>query len=1001
MVKPKVIIRLLFVTLFFVNSASAQQVGGLRGVVRDKDFESVLPGAEVLIADTGEKTKTDEYGNYVFREVPEGTYTIVFSSDGYTRQVRADVVVTAGAMKDLNADLSGEFTEMEEFIVQDLQLGGGTEIALLQLRMDAPALMDSISSDLMSQAGASDAADALKLVSGATVQNGKYAVVRGLPDRYVNSQLNGVRLPTADADKRAVQLDQFPSDIIESVQVSKTFTPDQQGDASGGAVNIMLKDIPEQAGVNLKLGTGYKSNVTGENDFLSYDGGGINFFGDDDRDMPSSGLRPESTVGISKEDAPMEYNWSVSGGGKFELDDGTLIGGYGNLFYDKGGSHSDDGIDDEYWIEDPGDSMTPQYSQGKPSGRDHYTSLYDVTTSTEELQWGGLGMLGIEFDEHKFGFLYNYTRTTEDKAILAEDTRGKATLNDYYPDVYDESYQDYDHTDINHPGNSKEGKDAAPYQRIQTLEYTERTVESFQLSGEHNLPDFDVDFVDWMSFDKPIFDWLVSFNSSRQYQPDKRMFAAKWLSAYEQSSRGGSIFYPDTYRQLTPAANFNMGNFQRIWKDITEESTQFSLNLKLPFEQWDGEEGYFKLGFFDDSVDRKYEQSSYSNSQGDSGLAKEYAAPWESYWSDVFPPDAAYARDIDVDYDGTQDIQAFYYMLDMPLTTQFSILGGARLESTDMAINNTPEDEVKMIFQGASGPVDYDPDKANVAFKQDDVLPSVGLTYNPWENITVKGSYSETVARQTFKELSPIMQQDYLGGDVFIGYNNLEMSSLKNYDLRFDYTPYDGGLLSFSYFYKDVTDPIEYVQMNAGFTYTTPMNYPEGRLEGYEVELRQDLGRFWDNFNGFSVGANATLIDSEVTLPKTESEALAAPNLQVDMTERDMTNTPEHLYNFFATYDIDETKTRLGLFYTIRGDTLVAGAGQSGGNFIPSVYETEYGSLNFSLSQKLGEIWTLGFKAKNLLDPEIESVYRYGGSDTTKTSYTKGMEFSISLSAAF
>ena len=120
-----------------------------------------------------------------------------------------------------------------------------TRGGLLHLRFESPALMDSISSDLMSRAGASDAASALRLVAGATVQDGKSAVIRGLPDRYVSSQLNGVRLPTADEDKRAVELDQFPSAVIESIQVSKTFTPDQQGDASGGAVNVRAQGHPD------------------------------------------------------------------------------------------------------------------------------------------------------------------------------------------------------------------------------------------------------------------------------------------------------------------------------------------------------------------------------------------------------------------------------------------------------------------------------------------------------------------------------------------------------------------------------------------------------------------------------------------------------------------------------------------------------------------------------------------------------------------------------------
>jgi TonB-dependent receptor len=313
---------------------------------------------------------------------------------------------------------------------------------------------------------------------------------------------------------------------------------------------------------------------------------------------------------------------------------------------------------------------------------------------------------------------------------------------------------------------------------------------------------------------------------------------------------------------------------------------------------------------------------------------------------------------------------------------------------------------VTWVPPGASGPVKLNPGDADVSFRQNDILPSIAFEFRPFDPITLRGSYSETVARQTFKELTPIKQQDYLGGDVFVGNPDLGMSALKNYDLRIDWTPYDGGLLSASYFYKDVQDPIEYVQRNAGFTYTTPVNYPEGKLSGWELEIRQQMGHFWDDWDGFSLGANATFINSEVTLPDDESAEFNQPNIMAPMSKRDMTNAPEYLYNIFATYNLRKQGlpgTELGLFYTVRGDTLVAGAGQSNGNYIPNVYETEYGTLNFFLSHKLSENWKLKFQAKNLLDPDIETVYRskYIGSDVTKTSYRKGREFLVSLTGEF
>jgi outer membrane receptor protein involved in Fe transport len=229
------------------------------------------------------------------------------------------------------------------------------------------------------------------------------------------------------------------------------------------------------------------------------------------------------------------------------------------------------------------------------------------------------------------------------------------------------------------------------------------------------------------------------------------------------------------------------------------------------------------------------------------------------------------------------------------------------------------------------------------------------------------------------------------------------MSALKNYDLRVDYNPYEGGLISLSYFYKDIEDPIEYVQRVADFVYTTSTNYPKGKLNGFEIEVRQKMGRFWDELKGLSIGANATFIDSEVTLPDDEAEEFDQPNIQAPMSKRDMTDAPEHLYNIFLTHDLGRSDTQLGLFYTVKGDTLVAGAGQSSGKYIPNVYAKEFGTLNFGASYKIKENCKVKFQAKNLTNPKIKEVYRseYIDGDVDKTSYRRGIEYSVSMEYLF
>ena len=977
--------------LLCVVTSAQEPTGSIRGVVYDDDFDTPMGGAKVAVVGVELDVLSSDQGSYRLSGLPPGSYTVVASKEGYVRQVKSGVVVTAGQLSDLDIRMPGEFTDLEEFVVQDLlQLGGG-EAELLQLRFESPALMDAISAELMSRAGVSDAAGAMRLIAGATVEDGKFPVVRGLPDRYVSSQVNGVRMPSADEDKRAVELDQFPAAVMENLQIKKTFTPDQQGDASGGAVNVLTKGIPEDSVFEFKAQYSINTNAAGRDDFLSYAGGGVNSWGLDDggRDVQTEnfGQSWDGAVGVSPTEAPIDFKLSFATGGKNELDNGLTLGGFASLFYERDSSHIDDGEDNAYWVDTPGGPLVPEKKQNQ--GPDDFkTALFDVIESSQSVQWGGLTILGAEVEDHAVDLTVLYTHTAEDVAILAEDTRGK----EYF-------FPGHDPGDPFSPGSDPLDIDIAPYIRSQTLEYTERTTGTFQLAGDHILP-FD-DYGPFFDFREPELDWNLSSNFADQNQPDKRLFGTLWKpETYNQGfpSIGIDPFFTDPfYSPFKPAANFNLGNLQRIWKTIEEDSTQASINLKLPFEQWDGEEGYLKFGLFDDRVDRVFDQDTFSNF-GDSGSSVPLG--WEEPWSEIFPGEfhPVGPTETDVDYTGEIELFAWYGMLDLPLTRDLNLITGARFESTSIGIVNQPEDDALWYPEGALGPETLDEGEGDVDFRQNDVLPSIGLVYQATDELTLRASYSRTVARQTFKELTPILQQEFLGGPVFVGNPGLGMSSLDNYDLRLDYEPYAGGLFSVSLFQKDLEDAIEYVQREVSFTFTTPENYPEGRLKGVEFEVRQHLGEFKDDLEGLRLGGNATFFSSNVKLPEDEAQ-IFIEDLEVPITERDMTATPEHLYNLYLTYDLP-TDTQFAVFYTVKGDTLVAGAGESNNNFVPDVYATEFGTLNMSLSQSFGDHWSVKLQAKNLTDPKIKEVYRSDyvpGGDVTKTSYTKGREFSIGV----
>lgn len=954
---------------------AAQQPGSIRGVVTDKDFGGPVPEATVTLLGRLESAKTGDQGNFLLRELPPGTYTLVVQKDGYVRQVRPNVVVAPGQLVEVDVALAGDFTDLEEYVVQDiLALGGGTEDAQLQLRFESPSLMDSVSADLIGRAGASDAAGALRLVAGASVQNGKSAVIRGLPDRYVSSKLNGVRLPSADEDKRAVELDQFPAAVVESVQVTKTFTPDQQGDASGGAVDVRLRGVPDEPFFfQWRVQTSHNSQATGRANFLSYEGGGVHFFGRDGGDRAQQldllGQNWDGAVGVRREQAPVDFKYSASFGGKTEIAPGVRLGGFGSVFYEHKTTHYTNGRDESWWVDVPGDPMTPQVTGSGVLSQDFQTRLYDIARSTQQVQLGTLAVVGLETDHHAVNLAYLHTLTSEDSATLAEDTRGKA----YF-------FPGYDPNNTNTPGHAE--ANAAPYLRLETLQYTERTTGTLQLNGRHEF-----ELEPGGALKSPVFDWTVSHSTAEKYQPDKRVFGSRW-----DSTNGG------TWQPFKPAANFTIGNLQRIWKDVEEESTQYASNLKVPFLVDDDLEGYLKFGFFQDSVDRTYDQDTFSNFNDNST----FSGSFDQFWSASFPFEnhPITAAEIDVDYRGSQDVDATYAMADVPLASNLTLVGGVRFENTRIGIVNDAEADVVWFPPGSSAPAPLGAGEADVDFAQNDVLPSLGLIWETTDTVTVRAAYSQTIARQTFKELTPVLQQEYLGGPVFVGNPELEMSSLKNYDLRTDWTPQEGSLVSVSWFHKRMRNPIEYVQRVASvFDYTSAVNYPKGELTGIEAEARQELSLFAKELDGFLVGANATWIESDVTLTQEEIDGFNLPAIDAPMTHRDMTNAPESLYNTFVTWENERLGTRLGLFYTRTGDTLVSGAGQANDRYIPNVYQVAFDSLNFSLSQRLSDHIDFQFQAKNLTNPDIEQVYRspYIGDDVTKISFTRGIDLSIGI----
>ncbi|RPI43535.1 MAG: TonB-dependent receptor, partial [Bacteroidetes bacterium] len=278
---------LLFLTGFLAlgtvlfAQADSEASGTIRGKIIDATTGEPLIGANVFITGTTRGTITDYDGNYSLTGVDPGIISVTTSYVSYETQTFDDVAIPSGAVVILNANLSLSTRELQEVVVT-ARRREETEAAVLILKKKMPSVLDGISSQQISRLGDSNAASALKRVTGVSVEGGKYIYVRGLSDRYSTTTLNGAQIPGLDPEKNSVQMDLFPSNIIENLMVFKTFSPDLPGNATGGLVNIVTRDFPEKFNLQFSAELGFNPRSNLRNDFLSYKGGRMDAIGMDD-----------------------------------------------------------------------------------------------------------------------------------------------------------------------------------------------------------------------------------------------------------------------------------------------------------------------------------------------------------------------------------------------------------------------------------------------------------------------------------------------------------------------------------------------------------------------------------------------------------------------------------------------------------------------------------------------------------------------------------------------
>ncbi len=277
---------LTFSLLFFIFSNA--QTGTISGKVFNQKNESIV-GASVILMNTAGGTSTGTDGSFQLNLDAGRNYTLMISSIGYNTKEISNVELFANKTTNIHIFLEESSQNKLEAVVIKSSARKETINALIQYQKNTSAVAQVVSAEAISKSPDRNTGDVLKRVSGISLQDGKYLVVRGLADRYNQTMVNGYLMSSTEADRKTFSYDIFPSSVIENIIVNKTAIPELPAEFSGGLVQLTTKDIPSKNFLSISAGTGINTQTTGK-PFYTYQGGKFDWLGIDDgtRALPNA-----------------------------------------------------------------------------------------------------------------------------------------------------------------------------------------------------------------------------------------------------------------------------------------------------------------------------------------------------------------------------------------------------------------------------------------------------------------------------------------------------------------------------------------------------------------------------------------------------------------------------------------------------------------------------------------------------------------------------------------
>ncbi len=941
-------LRVLLPILFaLMTQIGLSQEGVIAGTINDGEFNDVLPFANIVVKGTTEGTTSDFDGKYSIQIEP-GTYTVVFSFLGYQTTEITEVVVNENQETALDVTLNPSTNQLEEVVVTT-SATQNTEASVLNLQKRSVALIDGLSIQSIKRTGASDIASAVKAVPGVSVQDGKFVYVRGLGDRYTKSILNGMDVPGLDPDRNTLQLDIFPTNILDNIVVVKSSTADLPADFTGGVVDIQTKDFPARAEYSFSAGVAYNSSMHFVDNYLDYQGSDTDWLGFDDgqRDLPvqqseeipipaldgptvrSITKRFVQNLAAQEEQSGMNFNFGFTAGNQYSLneDGDKRIGWLASLSYRNETEFFENFINGQVFRKDEQDTSNNELIDDRTQIGD--LGVYNVLLN---------GLVGVSFKTPRSKIKLN--------AMHIQNGESQA------------SFLTQENFSVNSNLNQRD-----------VLVWTERSITNGLLNGIHTFDD-----TNWT------LEWKFSPTLSKIFDKDFR------VTPFRINQNGTLTISPS-----------ESGDPTRIWRELEEINYAGKLDVTRKHTLF-GRDAKFKVGGAYTFKNREFivdqfahpiqsRQGNFSlNFNGDPDLVLA-----DQFIYRVDTQEGTYTRrdsNISDTFDSDIIVAAGYLHEELKFSDRFNAIVGVRLETFELVY--TGESQSRGEFDNET------------ILDKTDFFPSINLIYNLKEegNKKIRLSYSRTTARPSFKEASLAEIFDPVSSTFFIGNLDLQPTYINNFDARFESYGEGTNFFAISAFYKTFQDPIELTFIREARGQFIPLNLGDAEVLGAELEIRRNLG--FMSLPKFSVNANISVIDSQQTFSEDEEEA-RRDNLRDGETlgdSRDLQGQSPLLVNVGLNFDDPDKGWQAGLFYNVQGETLeIVGNGD-----IPDVFTQPFNQLRLSASKRFGKNQQnqLSLRFSNILGDEIESVYKsFRAEDRTFSFRDPGREVSLSYSVRF